>query len=552
MHVRTVLLVGLFGLLLITLALLSYDTPPQHIQAAAQTGADNDNPARAQIELPTVLRGRETPIPPQPPPEPEPEPEPPPPDTDAPPPGVPLAPPPTPTVPPDAPLDVDSSQIQAGEPDEPDDTEGLPDIQCDDFQPLSNSPRFMSLPFPLEPGMEILSGWHYTGINHPHCGIDFARIVGEDFIEFPVLAVADGFACAEDGSSNGGGCVTGFGGRVLIRHEVGGRTLYTYYGHLDRIHSDIPLGNRNVTVPVERGQVIGYASNTGTNGGVIHLHFGLARPSFGWMDPYDIWRRREHYPHPIRPNGLLSGANHFWRTNPPATYTEPTAIPFIGADSAAMPAERMVAGVINLAEWVTIEGRQSGMVEIWIDGRPRGQTEFGPLPNSDTSSFFWEWDTTRERNGPHTVLIRKIGEDGTYDLLLKGRDNVEGGLLVSVQNPWGMVHTRPLRETRSRIVEITGWAMVDSTNISAVEIWVNGELRGEADYGLHDRSANGNYGFRWEWDTRQEPDGKHTILVKVYSENGGFAVLPAIDDITQFEHVVEVRNRGTVPPWSPR
>jgi len=567
-------------------------------------GADRPTLVKAQAADPSPLPD-DAPLPPLPdPPMPEPPtvppdgqpvvpPTPEPPTPEPPTPEPPTPEPPTPTRAPNIqPAEV-VRQIPTGEPSPvsvptstptepapgivlPDDfarNEGVRISTCPDFQPMPNPPRFLSLPFPADPQMVMFQGWHYTGIDRPHCGVDFGKWDPEQGSqEFPVLAAADGYACAETGATDWGGCVAGYGGRVLIRHEVGGRILYTYYGHLRLIDPAIPVGNRNVTIAVRRGQLLGYASNTGTGGGANHLHFGVANPWFGWFDPYDIWRTREFYPDPLLQNGLLAGTNHFWISNPPRPFSSneidagsypaifapigtPTPIPFVGAASASLAAERMVAGIVDLGQWVELPQRDSGEIEVWINGRPRGRTPYGPVPEGTGSSFRWLWDTTQERNGPHTVLIRKIGEDGSFDLLLKGRDAAEGGQLVSVQNPRGLVDTPAPRTVLSgQRIPITGWANVEGSQISAVEIWIDGVRRGEATYGIPDERAGGDFGFRWEWDTSQEADGRHTLIVKVFAENGGFGELPGTgsNDPTRTVHTLTIRNRGLQSAWFPR
>lgn len=422
-------------------------------------------------------------------------------------------------------------------------------VRCNAAPRLENPPRFLSLPFPIDPQMEVFHGWQYTHNKQPQCGIDFGRRDERGaLMGFPVLASADGEACA-DRDDTGSGCVSGFGDRVLIRHQVEGQTYYTYYGHLESISPNIPIGSRSETVRVRRGEVIGYAGDTGTFGGSIHLHYGIANPSFGWYDPYDLWTTAHIYPNPTGSNGLLSGPNFFWTTNPPTTEG---VLAGIGGPQASLPADTIAAGAMNVAEWTAILGRQTGVVEIWIDGELRGEADFGPVPGGSNSSFRWEWDTTRERNGPHRVVLRAFGEDSSLEPRLSVTDTQEASFLVTIQNPRGYVIQPEPAATVVGTLPISGWVTVEESSISAVEIWINGSKRAEAAYGLPHSSAGGDYGFVWNWDTTQERDGTYDIIVKAFAANGGNKELPSVVDIRQTVHTVRVQNGSPFPRWSIR
>ncbi len=427
---------------------------------------------------------------------------------------------------------------------------------CYPAVPRPNPPRFLTLPFPDHPDMRMLHGWRYTFNNHPQCGIDYALWPDPskfEFGRFPVLAAADGEACA-DTDSTGGGCVSGFGGRVLIRHEVDGETFYTYYGHLDRIDPAIPIGNRGNTVRVLRGQVVGYASNSNTMGDYdIHLHFGIASPSFGWYDPYDIYQKAAIYPDPRGVNGFLSGAASWWTTNPPVTAAASASMDEVNnPPEAALPADTLTAGIIDVSAWSGIAGREAGIVEVWINDERRAEVPFGPVAGGETSTFSWEWDTTTERNGPHRVRLVAYGEDSRDKPVFTATEAQQAVYLVTIQNPIGFIETPAIQDAATATIPITGWARADGSEIKTVEVYVNGVRRGEATYGLESRSAGGAYGFAWDWDTLQEADGRHEIVVRALAGNGGRRDLSPVTSVRETTLQVEVRNRDIVPRWHAR
>jgi murein DD-endopeptidase MepM/ murein hydrolase activator NlpD len=152
--------------------------------------------------------------------------------------------------------------------------------------------------------MHVVQGWYYTWWG-AHLGIDFINgdLDNPDaWKTFDVVAAADGEACAN--------CVDGPGNRVWIRHKIGDKVYYTYYGHLATIEPDIPY---STPVKVTRGQKIGTAGNTGT--WYIHLHFGVYNASRTPLDPYDLYTdRSQYYPNP---DYIKLGAHHLFMGDPP-------------------------------------------------------------------------------------------------------------------------------------------------------------------------------------------------------------------------------------------
>jgi murein DD-endopeptidase MepM/ murein hydrolase activator NlpD len=186
-----------------------------------------------------------------------------------------------------------------------------------------SNPRFLTLPFPTIDEMRIQDGW-WRGDHDLHRGLDYIKgrlDRGTTWQNYPVIAAADGKACAA--RNNESGCINGIGKRVVIKHRVtmpdGSRkTYFTYYGHLKSVASNIQVGTDRYEFPVKRGQQIGVAGATGLPGTGIHLHFEILTAPGRWLDPYDIYGYRYAYPHPHNPDSPRPcGPNMFWTQCPP-------------------------------------------------------------------------------------------------------------------------------------------------------------------------------------------------------------------------------------------
>jgi murein DD-endopeptidase MepM/ murein hydrolase activator NlpD len=183
----------------------------------------------------------------------------------------------------------------------------------------AGTPRFLSLPFKVVPGMRIQQGFVWVGPGHVpnHGGIDYIlgrRDRSATWKSFPVYAAASGRACAN--LTGRPGCIKGVGNRVLITHTINGRKYRSYYGHLRAISKRIPMGGR--TVFVKRGELLGYAGYSGDPCCVTHLHFQLFDPQWRIVDPYGINSTRSAYPDPAGRNGIRNGRRSYWVTDPPS------------------------------------------------------------------------------------------------------------------------------------------------------------------------------------------------------------------------------------------
>jgi hypothetical protein len=211
--------------------------------------------------------------------------------------------------------------------------------------------RFLTLPF-TDPNVIVQQGW-VGNTDYLHAGIDYilgARDTG-NWQSYDVVAAADGWAC--------GNCTTRQGNAVWIRHQVDGKTYYTYYGHLDTIEPNIPLGDQQNVVWVERGQKLGDAGSTGA--GITHLHFQV---NYGptIVDPYDLWQMRDAYAPGC--SACSMGPNYLWTTDPPSLPggvvpsapppAPPTPVPTPTPASDRLTFEQTVAGTISEAAPQTV------------------------------------------------------------------------------------------------------------------------------------------------------------------------------------------------------
>ena len=99
----------------------------------------------------------------------------------------------------------------------------------------------------------------YNSTRSDHLGVDYCTVNGE---KADALSFADGKVVKT--GWNGAN-----GNYVVISHQISGKTVYSFYGHLKSYCVQV-----NNTVVA--GQVIGKVGRTGSSGnGVDHIHFAV-------------------------------------------------------------------------------------------------------------------------------------------------------------------------------------------------------------------------------------------------------------------------------------
>lgn len=211
-------------------------------------------------------------------------------------------------------------------------------MKAEEAIPTPPYPKFLTLPF-QDTEIRIVQGWLYNWGKQPnyHYAIDYVKGIGKGrWVTFDVLAAAEGeakyvgyFPKSKEGRYN-------YGHLVQVRHpyyDSAGNQFYTLYAHLSEVSGKLAILSEDGKlvslgwVPVERGEYLGKAGESGAEGSGIHLHFevqvseSLAKSRQTRVDPYGIYAKVEPgksgYPYP--PAGDCP-EDCLWITCPPAPF----------------------------------------------------------------------------------------------------------------------------------------------------------------------------------------------------------------------------------------
>lgn len=140
----------------------------------------------------------------------------------------------------------------------------------------------------VTPSNSSVSPERFTGY---HTGVDVEYT--DTTSDIPVFAIADGIIVTSEYAS-------GYGGVMVIKHEISGKTLYAVYGHLK------PSSMLQTGTQVKGGEqigVLGTGYSSETDGERRHLHFGIAKINtikgytsnkseleINWIDPLLLYK----------------------------------------------------------------------------------------------------------------------------------------------------------------------------------------------------------------------------------------------------------------------
>ena len=87
-------------------------------------------------------------------------------------------------------------------------------------------------------------------------------------------------------------------------------------------------------------------------------------------------------------------------------------------DSPPFPDETL-KNKVQIWGWANVDHNAVRKIEIWIDNTFQGNAAYGtPRPDAGGNfGFYWDWDTTKYKNGMHSVEIRVVAADGKSALL---------------------------------------------------------------------------------------------------------------------------------------
>ncbi|MBM7654748.1 Ig-like domain-containing protein [Neobacillus cucumis] len=218
------------------------------------------------------------------------------------------------------------------------------------------------------------------------------------------------------------------------------------------------------------------------------------------------------------------------------------------------PAPNATLKGVNVVKGWFLDGSGVSKVEVLVDGKLSGQAQYG-LSRTDVAKVFpayknanagyqYSLNTANLSNGQHTLTVRETGKTGVKTEL-KGVFNVQNQMVPVVNLPVRAALDAPKNgAVVNGSTTVRGW-FLDSSGVSKIEVWVDGKLSGQAQYGLpradvakaYPAYKNANAGYQYTLNTANLSNGQHTLTVR---ETGKAGVK------TELKGVFNVQNQ-TVP-----
>ncbi|WP_413307053.1 Ig-like domain-containing protein [Bacillus sp. 1P10SD] len=194
-----------------------------------------------------------------------------------------------------------------------------------------------------------------------------------------------------------------------------------------------------------------------------------------------------------------------------------------------------ISGVSNLQGWF-LDLSGVSKIEILVDGKSMGVAEYGfarpdvakayPIYQNANSGYKYALDTRKLTNGQHSLIVRETGNNGVTTEI--GIQNVK------VQNlpTKGSIDTPANASSVKGNISVSGW-ILDVGGVSKVEVLVDGNILGEAQYGsarpdvaqIFSEYQNANSGYQFTFNSLQFTDGQHTLSIRETGANGSTYML---------------------------
>jgi uncharacterized protein (TIGR03437 family) len=230
-------------------------------------------------------------------------------------------------------------------------------------------------------------------------------------------------------------------------------------------------------------------------------------------------------------------------TGPTVLYVAPTPTPTAPATNFhevidAPAAGATVSGTILASGWALSTASALNGLSVYIDGQFYGAATRGTLrpdvcaaftsPNCPDTGWYLNVNTTQLADGQHTMSITATSIDGGSYSVAQSFNTANGSTAqgktqhANIDAPGSNVIYRGVNR-------FSGWAVDDSTQVTGVNIYIDGALKGSAIYGgvrpdvcavYPGRPGCPDVGWSFQFDTNQIADGNHTLVAEQTGANG--------------------------------
>ena len=193
-----------------------------------------------------------------------------------------------------------------------------------------------------------------------------------------------------------------------------------------------------------------------------------------------------------------------------------------------------IKGQSEINGWYLDENGVS-KVEVLVDGMVAGQAIYGdarpdvqkayPQYNNGNAGYHFPLDTTKYRDGKHTISVKGTNTNGRVTTLPEST--------ITIENSKGYMDNPVSGLTLTGTHNVSGWFLNES-GVAKIEVLVDGAVIGQATYGdarddvqkAFPQFNNGNAGYHYTLDTTKYSEGKHTVSIRGTGLNGSVATLP--------------------------
>ncbi len=168
-------------------------------------------------------------------------------------------------------------------------------------------------------------------------------------------------------------------------------------------------------------------------------------------------------------------------------------------------------------------------------------------PDSPRSGFYFPLNIgdlidAGVREGNHVLKVRVGDQEQTFAELphTAGVPVFFSCVRNDFFNPIGFIDVPRNFDFMSGTVSMVGWATDESVTVATVEMMIDGQVAGMAQYGFlrtdvlaaYPTFRNGSAGWRFNMDTTQLSDGRHRLTVTAISAQGVRSEIGSVDFFT--------------------